>query len=78
MQSGRITYKITKHADINDEVEVVVIVTSVPVPEVQQIAITSRVSDMNVNLTQNSKVITKNLKFRFQVMAIGFKHNFYA
>ena len=60
MQSGRITYKITKQADINDEVEVVVIVTSVPIPGVQQILITSRVSDMNINLTQNSKVITKN------------------
>ena len=59
MQSGRITYKITKQADINDEVEVAVIVTSVPIPGVQQIAITSRVSNTNVNLTQNSKVITK-------------------
>ena len=51
------SYEITKKVDSNVAVEVVVTVTSSPIPGVQPISVTSRVNSVDVEFDVNTQVV---------------------
>ena len=56
MQTGAVSYKITKKVASNVAVEVVVTVTSSPIPGVQQIAVGPRVNSVDIEFDINTQV----------------------
>ena len=56
LQTGAVSYEITKKVASWYTVEVVVTVTSSPIPGVQQIAVAPRVNSVNINFDINTQV----------------------
>ena len=55
-QTGAVTYDIIKTVDSRVNVQVVVTVTSAPIPGVQQIAVTSRVNANKIQFSSYTQV----------------------
>ena len=76
------SYEITKKVDSNVAVEVVVTVTSSPIPGVQPISVTSRVNSVDVEFDVNTQVVRvhvhkKRARSSIAMRADSLKHESY-